>query len=235
MPVIHSPPFCSHFAVALTGGIASGKTAVSKIWGDMGARIVDTDAIAHALTLPNGGAIAAISAQFGASMIAENGAMDRVAMRELVFSNSTARTSLEAIMHPMIQREVQVQGNTPLLPNEAFVVFVVPLLVSVNEGEGGNANRWRTRVQRIATVDCAPELQLVRLMARSGLDFAAAQAIIAAQASRAQRLHCADDVLGNDADLAALTQQATRLFEKYARLATTFAAHAPRAQDEALN
>jgi dephospho-CoA kinase len=124
-----------------------------------------------------------------------------------------------------------VQGNAPLLPSEAYVVFVVPLLVGLD----GDASRWRTRVQRIATVDCAPELQIVRLMARSGLDLAAVQAIIAVQASRAQRLHCADDVLGNDADLAALMQQATRLHEKYSHLAAAFAAQATRAQGEALN
>jgi dephospho-CoA kinase len=229
--VTATPPFCPHFAVALTGGIASGKTVVSQQWGALGVRILDTDAIAHALTLPNGAAIAAISAEFGASMIQANGAMDRVAMRALVFSDPVARKALEAILHPMIQREVRVQGSAALLPSEAYVVFVVPLLVGLD----GDASRWRTRVQRIATVDCAPELQIVRLMARSGLDFAAAQAMIAAQASRAQRLHCADDVLGNDADLAALSQQAARLHEKYTHLAATFAARAPQAQGEALN
>jgi dephospho-CoA kinase len=95
--VAANPNFCPHYAIALTGGIASGKTAVSQLWGTLGARIVDTDAIAHALTLPNGGAIAAISAEFGASMIQANGAMDRVAMRALVFSNPVARKACRAM------------------------------------------------------------------------------------------------------------------------------------------
>ena len=225
------PPFCPHFCVALTGGIASGKTAVSQYWAALGVRIVDTDVIAHALTAPGGAALPAITAQFGAALLTPEGAMDRSAMRERVFSDAQARKQLEAILHPMIHREAQMQGGAPLSCREAYVAFVVPLLVGVD----GQAGLWRQRVQRIAVVDCAPELQTVRLMARTKLSFATAQTMLAAQASRAQRLHFANDVLGNDGDLTQLHRQAAQLHEKYTVLARGFAANAPQAQGEALN
>lgn len=218
--------FCPHFSIALTGGIASGKTTVSEQLAQLGARVVDTDVIAHALTASTGGAIAAIAVEFGPHLLAADGSLNRQAMRELVFSNASARKALEGILHPFIYAEAQAMGCTPLSADESYVVFVVPLLVGLD----GDATRWRTRVQRIVTVDCAPELQMVRLMARAGLSLDAAQSIINAQANREQRLACADDVIGNDGDHFALNAQVQRLHAQYAQMSLDFRASAPQAQ-----
>lgn len=174
--------------VGLTGGIGSGKSTVCRILRDLGAWIVDTDAIAHRLTAPGGRAIPAIAAQFGAEVIAGNGAMDRTRMRERVFADLTQRRALEAILHPMIGEDTRAEAAAA--PEGAIVVFDVPLLVE--------SGRWRAQVDRILVVDCPVETQIVRVMQRNGWTADAVQRIIDQQASRAQRLAVADDVIVND-------------------------------------
>lgn len=174
--------------VGLTGGIGSGKSTVCRILRDLGAWIVDTDAIAHRLTAPGGRAIPAIAAQFGAEVIADNGAMDRTRMRERVFADPAQRRALEAILHPMIGEDTRAEAAAA--PEGAIVVFDVPLLVE--------SGRWRDQVDRILVVDCPVETQIARVMQRNGWTADAVQRIIDQQASRAQRLAVADDVIVND-------------------------------------
>ncbi len=174
--------------VGLTGGIGSGKSTVCRMLRDLGAWIVDTDAIAHRLTAPGGRAIPAIAAQFGAEVIAGNGAMDRARMRERVFADPAQRRALEAILHPMIGEDTRAEAAAA--PEGAIVVFDVPLLVE--------SGRWRDQVDRILVVDCPVETQIARVMQRNGWTADAVQRIIDQQASRAQRLAVADDVIVND-------------------------------------
>ena len=174
--------------VGLTGGIGSGKSTVCRMLRDLGAWVVDTDAIAHRLTAPSGRAIPAIAAQFGADVIAENGAMDRARMRERVFADPAQRRALEAILHPMIGEDTRAEAAAA--PEGTIVVFDVPLLVE--------SGRWRAQVDRILVVDCAVETQITRVMQRNGWTADAVQRIIDQQASRAQRLAVADDVIVND-------------------------------------
>ncbi|MEN9483419.1 MAG: hypothetical protein RJB37_1299 [Pseudomonadota bacterium] len=174
--------------VGLTGGIGSGKSTVCRMLRDLGAWIVDTDAIAHRLTAPGGRALPAIAAQFGAEVIADNGAMDRTRMRERVFADPAQRRALEAILHPMIGEDTRAEAAAA--PQGAIVVFDVPLLVE--------SGRWRDQVDRILVVDCPVETQIARVMQRNGWTADAVQRIIDQQASRAQRLAVADDVIVND-------------------------------------
>jgi dephospho-CoA kinase len=174
--------------VGLTGGIGSGKSTVCRLLRDLGAWTVDTDAIAHRLTAPGGRAIPAIAAQFGADAITAHGAMDRARMRERVFADPAQRRALEAILHPMIGEDTRAEAAAA--PPGAIVVFDVPLLV-----ESGH---WRDRVDRILVVDCPVETQIARVMQRNGWTADAVQRIIDQQASRAQRLAVADDVIVND-------------------------------------
>lgn len=174
--------------VGLTGGIGSGKSTVCRMLRDLGAWIVDTDAIAHRLTALGGRALPAIAAQFGAEVIADNGAMDRTRMRERVFADPAQRRALEAILHPMIGEDTRAEAAAA--PQGAIVVFDVPLLVE--------SGRWRDQVDRILVVDCPVETQIARVMQRNGWTADAVQRIIDQQASRAQRLAMADDVIVND-------------------------------------
>jgi dephospho-CoA kinase len=173
--------------IGLTGGIGSGKSTVARLWAELGAVIIDTDAIAHALTAPGGAAIAPIAQQFGAAMINAAGALDRARMRELVFSRPEARADLEAILHPLIRQETERQAAAA--PDGAVRVFDVPLLVE--------SGRWRERVDRVLVVDCDEATQVARVVARSGWTPEAVQRVIAQQASRAQRRAVADAVLLN--------------------------------------
>ena len=174
--------------VGLTGGIGSGKSTVCRMLRDLGAWIVDTDAIAHRLTAPGGRALPAIAAQFGTEVIADNGAMDRTRMRERVFADPAQRRALEAILHPMIGEDTRAEAAAA--PQGAIVVFDVPLLVE--------SGRWRDQVDRILVVVCPVETQIARVMQRNGWTADAVQRIIDQQASRAQRLAVADDVIVND-------------------------------------
>lgn len=175
--------------IGLTGGIGSGKSTVAGVLRDLGAWIVDTDAIAHRLTAPGGRAIPVIAQTFGADVIAADGAMDRARMRERVFADPALRRTLEALLHPMIAEDTA--RDAAAAPPDAKIVFDVPLLV-----EAGR--RWRDQVDRILVVDCPVETQIARVMQRNGWTEAAVRRIIAQQATRAQRHAVADAVILND-------------------------------------
>jgi len=174
--------------IGLTGGIGSGKSTVARACAAHGALVVDTDALAHALTAPGGAALPAIVAAFGPGMIAPDGAMDRARMRALVFANSSERARLEGILHPMIGALTREAAGRAA-PGQA-VVFDVPLLT-----ESGT---WRQRVDRVLVVDCPVETQVARVVARSGWEPDAVRRTIAQQATRAQRRAIADAVVWNE-------------------------------------
>ncbi len=192
------------FTVGLTGGIGSGKSAATERFAALGATIVDTDLIAHRLTAPGGAAIAAIRQAFGAGVISPDGSLDRAAMRARVFAEPAARQQLEAILHPLIRAE---SARQCLAAPGPYVVMAVPLLV-----ESGT---YRQRCDRVCVVDCPEALQIERVRTRSGLDETQIRAIMAAQASREERLAAADDVIDNGGTLEALQQQVDRLHLRY--------------------
>ena len=193
------------FCIGLTGGIGSGKSTVATLFAELGAAVVDCDAISHQLTQPGGAAISALRATFGDSCIAANGALDRVQMRKQVFADPTAKQRLEAILHPMIREHVQAQieASSPA----PYVLLVVPLLF---ETQG-----YRDIIQRTLVVDCLPETQVQRTVQRSGLSEKEVHAIMAQQVARAERLKFADDIIHNDGDLPALCQQVEELHQRY--------------------
>ena len=200
MTAAHAPAF----SVGLTGGIGCGKTTVADMFGALGASLVDTDAIAHALTAPHGAAMPALLAEFGAGFATPDGALDRGRMRELVFADPGARARLEAILHPRIR---DATAAAAAIASGPYVIFVVPLLI-----ESGT---WAERVTRVLAIDCSEATQVARVMARNGLSEAQVRAIMAAQASRAERLAAADDVILNDDGIEALAPQVERLHAFY--------------------
>lgn len=173
--------------IGLTGGIGSGKSTVAAMLVACGAALVDTDAIAHALTAPGGAALPALSREFGADIIGSDGAMDRVRMRSLAFGDPLARRRLESILHPMIGDEAQHRaGHAGKRP----VVFDVPLLSA--------SSPWRQRVERLLVVDCTEDTQMQRVMQRSGWSADQVRRVMAQQTPRAARRAIADAVIFND-------------------------------------
>jgi len=195
------------FSVGLTGGIGCGKSTVADLFAALGATIVDTDVIAHALTAPQGAAMPAIVAEFGPDFAQPDGALDRARMRTLVFSDATARARLEAILHPRIRAATEAAGQAA---TGAYVIYVVPLLI-----ESGS---WRERVTRVLAIDCSEDTQVKRVMQRSHLSADEVRAIMATQVTRTRRLAEADDVVDNDAGLEALRAQVHALHERYLAL-----------------
>jgi dephospho-CoA kinase len=173
--------------IGLTGGIGSGKSTVAVMLVACGAVLVDTDAIAHALTAPAGAALPALAREFGPDIIGPGGAMDRARMRALAFGDVSARRRLESILHPMIgdeaQRQARLAGSRP-------VVFDVPLLSA--------SSPWRQRVERLLVVDCTEDTQAQRVMRRSGWSAQQVQSVMSQQTSRGARRAIADAVIFND-------------------------------------
>ncbi|VTU24285.1 Dephospho-CoA kinase [Variovorax sp. PBS-H4] len=175
--------------IGLTGGIGSGKSTVASILVADGATLIDTDAIARAMTQPRGAAMPAIEAVFGPTVVAADGSMDRARMRELVFADPAAKQRLEAILHPAIGMECEAQAAAAA--GRGLIVFDVPLLVE--------SRRWRALVDRVLVVDATEETQLQRVVARSGWSPEAVRAVIAQQAPRSARRAAADAVIFNEA------------------------------------
>jgi dephospho-CoA kinase len=195
--------------LGLTGGIGSGKSTVASILASAGAAIMDADAISRSLTLPGGRAIPAILAEFGEQLIAPDGAMDREAMRALVFSNPQSKRQLEAIIHPLVGQVLQEESHAALAAGHACLVYDVPLLVE-------SGDRWRRQVDWVCVVDCEVETQIQRVMHRNQLSRAEIERIISQQASRQQRLDCADAVIFNEGiDLAQLKQLAHEMMARF--------------------
>ena len=194
--------------VGLTGGIGSGKSTVLQMLADLGAAVIDADAISRSVTAPGGAAIAAISQQFGPDFIGADGGLDRARMRAQAYADPQARKQLEAIVHPLVGAESARQAQAALDAGHACLVFDIPLLVE--------SGRWRSQVDRLLVVDCSEDTQVARVVARSGLAPQEVRAIIAAQAPRARRLAAADTVICNEglqlAQLRAEVAQAARGF-----------------------
>jgi dephospho-CoA kinase len=178
------------FRLGLTGGIGSGKSTVAGFLAELGAAVVDADAIARTVTAAGGPAIAPLRATFGNNMITPQGALDRQQMRTLAFADSRAKQQLEAIIHPLVGQETRRQADAAVAAGHRCLVFDVPLLVE--------SSHWRRQVDAVLVVDCTEPTQISRAVARSQLDPAAVQAIIAAQSPRLRRLQAADAVLFND-------------------------------------
>lgn len=201
------------YVIGLTGGIGSGKSTVAAIFAEFGAAVIDTDAIAHALSAPGGAAIPALRQAFGSTVLAADGSLDRAAMRRIAFNDPVAKARLEGILHPLILAEADGQCGRTQAP---YVVLVVPLLIETGT--------YRSRVNRILVVDCSEQTQIERTMARSRLSAPEVRAIMAAQASRAERLAAADDTIDNDGPAQALRAQVERLHRDYLRGALRFSA-----------
>jgi dephospho-CoA kinase len=193
--------------VGLTGGIASGKSTVARLFAARGVPVIDTDDLAREVVAPGSEGLAAVMARFGAGVIAPDGSLDRRALRRIVFESESesrnARRDLEAITHPRIRALLQQRAQAA---GGAYQIWVIPLLV---EGNG------RVQVDRVLLVDCPEALQIERVMRRDGSSREQAEAILAAQASRAARLSAADDVIVNDGDPARLEARVAELHQAY--------------------
>ncbi len=195
--------------IGLTGGIGSGKSTVAGLLERLGAAIIDTDEIAHALTRPGGAAIEPIRSAFGAEAIRVDGALDRAKMRALVFADLDAKRRLEAILHPLIRAEATARGQRQA-QRAPYLVYVVPLLV-----ESGS---WTSQIDRVLVVDVPRQVQIERVAASRPLREKEIERIAAQQAGRVERLSAADDVLFNDLPLQALPPRVQRLHEFYLQL-----------------
>ena len=192
------------YVVGLTGGIGSGKSTVANLFRELGADVIDTDEIAHALTAARGAAMDAIRTAFGAQYVTPEGALDRGRMRQLVFSDRDARRRLEAILHPMIRDQTAARTRASSAP---YVVLVVPLLLE--------SGAYQSTVDRVAVVDCDEAAQIERTRLRSGLRDDEVRAIIASQIPRKERLARANDVVRNDGAPDELRPQVERLHRAY--------------------
>lgn len=192
--------------IALTGGIASGKSTVAQLFVARGARLIDTDQIARDIVTPPSAVLERIVARFGPQMLTASGTLDRARLRREAFADPQARADLEAITHPAIHAEV---ARLSAALGGPYQIVAVPLLV-----ETGTHDDY----DRVLVVDVRPQTQRRRLMLRDGLDAAAADRMLAAQASREQRLAIADDVIDNEGDTTALATQVEQLHRRYLAL-----------------
>jgi dephospho-CoA kinase len=194
--------------VGVTGGIGSGKSAAARLFEQLGAGLVDTDAIAHELTQAGEPAVTEIAHRFGAEFLDAKGALDRARMRERVFSDAASRAELEAILHPLIRQRVR---HLVGLAKSPYVLVLIPLLVE----SGG----YPDLVHRVLVIDCDEAVQIERVMARNNLTELQIRAIMRAQAGRQERLAIADDVINNSGTLDDLRRQVEVLDGRYRELA----------------
>ncbi len=194
--------------IGLTGGIGSGKTAVSDRFAALGVPVIDTDLISRQVVLPDQPLLQEIIQTFGERYLDGSGQLDRAALRQLVFSDPSSREKLEAILHPAIRLEAQRQLNEL---RADYALLVIPLLAET----GGDYT-----LDRILLVDAPESLQIERIMQRDNISIQAAREILNSQASRAQRLQLADDVIGNDGSLPALYSAVEQLHARYLELAS---------------
>jgi len=191
------------FVVALTGGIASGKTTVSNLFAGLGVAIVDTDLIARELVEPGEPLLASIVSAFGQELLDAYGRLRRRNLRNLIFSSKEKRTQLEALMHPRIAEEARRRINQV---KSAYCILVIPLLAE---------NQGNSVADRVLVVDTDVECQLERMTLRDDVNLEQAHAALQAQASREQRLAIADDVIDNSAEESELNRKVKQLHEAY--------------------
>jgi len=191
--------------IGLTGGIGCGKSTVAALFAAKGACIIDTDAIAHQLTQVGGSAISPLKTNFGASFITPEGALDRSAMRQLIFSDASAKKRLENILHPLILETCKTQMSA--CTDAPYVMLMAPLLLESPD--------FLQLTQRVLLVDCSEDRQISRVMRRSQLDESEIRAIIAQQISQPERIAAADDIIENNNTLDDLTGQVSTLHKRY--------------------
>jgi dephospho-CoA kinase len=196
--------------IGLTGGIASGKSTVSQRFAELGVPVIDADVASRSVVEPGRPGLAQVVQRFGVGVLDERGRLDRRALRNLIFKDSSLRQALDAILHPLIRAEMEREAAAAKGP---YVVMAIPLLV-----ESGSSAK---RVDRVLVVDAEETLQIQRLQARDGSSEEQARAILVSQASRTARLAAADDVLSNTGTVAELRQAVDRLHEQYLQLAQT--------------
>lgn len=195
------------FRVGLTGGIASGKSTVGRLFEALGVPVIDTDLLAREVVAPGQSLLARIVERFGPSVLSADGALDRAALRSLIFSDPLARKDLDGLMHPAIRA---LLAERSAAARGAYQIHMIPLLVET---------AGRQNLDRVLVVDCSEELQIRRLQARDGSTLEQARAILAAQATRAARLAMADDVIENDGELGPLRDRVAALHLQYAEWA----------------
>ncbi|WDS35774.1 dephospho-CoA kinase [Pseudoxanthomonas sp.] len=201
----------SQTCIGMTGGIASGKSALESAFTALGIFVADADRIARAVVEPGTPALAAIVDTFGATVLDAEGRLDRAAMRRRVFDDTDARRALEAIVHPAVRAALEQQCRDATGP---YAVAMIPLLA-----EGGGRERYPW-LQRIAVVTAPMDIRMARLLRRDGIDETLAQRMIDAQASDAQRIALADDIVRNDGSLEDITLAVAELDARYRLLAT---------------
>lgn len=200
----------SDYFIGLTGGIASGKSALEKAFTKQGVVVADADLLAREVVATGEPALAAVVERFGRDVLQADGQLDRAALRVRVFGDPDQRRALEAILHPAIRARLEAICRAAPGP---YAIATVPLLT---EGGGRAAYPW---LHRILVVDTPAAVQKARLMQRDGIDATLADQMMAAQASRAERLALADDIVVNDGDLAHLQRAADQLHARYVALA----------------
>ncbi|HCT1899862.1 TPA: dephospho-CoA kinase [Klebsiella aerogenes] len=196
------------YTVALTGGIGSGKSTVADEFAHLGVTVIDADIIARQVVEPGTPALLAIAERFGPQMINDDGSLNRRRLRERIFAHSEDKAWLNALLHPLIQQETRRQMQASTSP---YLLWVVPLLVE---------NRLTDKADRILVVDVPKETQIERTIRRDGVSREHAEHILAAQATREQRLASADDVIENMGSADAVASHVARLHDKYLMLAS---------------
>ena len=202
----------SDYIIGLTGGVASGKSAVARCFGDRGVVVVDADVAAREAVAAGSEGLAAVVSAFGPEVLAADGGLDRAAMRRRIFEDDTARRRLEAIVHPLVR--VALQAMSAAAPG-AYTLVAIPLLT---EGGGRDGYPW---LDRILVVDVPVQVQIARLLQRDAVDSVLAARMVATQAQRRERLAIADDVLVNDGGLDALAAHVAALDAQYRALAAS--------------
>ncbi len=193
--------------IGLTGGIASGKSLVAARFAEHGIEVIDADLIARELVEPGQAAHAEVLAEFGPSVLAADGNIDRRRLRRLVFADSRRRRRLEAILHPLVYQRMDELAQFSAGP---YLVLVVPLLVETG---------YIGFCDRVLVIDTPPEVQIERLMRRDGVDAAEASAMLAAQTDRATRLAAADDRIDNSGEIGRLLAETDRFHKMYSEMA----------------
>ena len=197
------------YTIGLTGGVASGKSVVARLFVDLGTTVIDADVAAREAVASGSAGLAEVAATFGNDVLTPAGELDRAAMRRRVFHDDAARGRLESIVHPRVRAALQRMAMEAPGP---YVLVAIPLLA---EGGGRTAYPW---LDRILVVDAAPELQIARLLQRDAVDAALASRMLSAQADRHARLVIADDVLVNEGELEALQPHVAALDMQYRAL-----------------
>ncbi|ORM55741.1 dephospho-CoA kinase [Pantoea conspicua] len=197
------------YTIALTGGIGSGKSSIARQFAAFGVNIIDADLIAREVVEPGTPALQAIAARYGAAILTEQGSLDRARLRDIIFQTPEEKNWLNALLHPLINARTQqliAEASSP------YVLWVVPLLVE---------NQLQHQADRVLVIDVDEATQIARTRQRDQISLAQAQRILAAQATRQQRLACADDIIDNSGEPEDALPQVAELHQRYLRLAAT--------------